>query len=242
MSFPRYPKYKPSGVEWLGDVPEHWDVLPCRGIVRERTAKNEDGSCEDYLSLMAIRMNNLRRGRLDLSEAARIPDQSCNDGAALMVGDLVWGMSGSVGETGSLGNYARVGINDVPCQLNQRVGRFAVVPSKLITDFLEWVIQASCFYEQVLLLVTGTAQFNVSSEQVESCTVALPTLEEQERISDWLKSETAKLDALTAEAERAIELLQERRTALISAAVTGRIDVREFSRGVAGNAEKTSCQ
>jgi|GEM_PF-6250906 len=50
-----------------------------------------------------------------------------------------------------------------------------------------------------------------------------------------------KLDALTAEAERAIELLQERRTALISAAVTGKIDVREFSRGVAGNAE-TACQ
>ena len=39
MSFPRYPKYKPSGVEWLGDVPEHWAVIPCRAIVHERTAK-----------------------------------------------------------------------------------------------------------------------------------------------------------------------------------------------------------
>jgi type I restriction enzyme S subunit len=53
MSFPRYPKYKPSGVEWLGDVPEHWSVLPCRAIVQERTAKNDDARCQDYLSLMA---------------------------------------------------------------------------------------------------------------------------------------------------------------------------------------------
>ncbi len=53
MSFPRYESYKDSGVEWLGEVPEHWDVLPCRAIVHERTAKNEGGKCADYLSLMA---------------------------------------------------------------------------------------------------------------------------------------------------------------------------------------------
>jgi len=80
-----------------------------------------------------------------------------------------------------------------------------------------------------MLLVTGTAQFNVSSEQVESCVVALPFVSEQSEISEFLESETAKLDALTAEAQHAIDLLQERRTALISAAVTGKIDVREFA-------------
>ena len=53
MSFPRYPKYKPSGVEWLGDVPEQWAVIPCRSIVHERTAKNDGAECQDYLSLMA---------------------------------------------------------------------------------------------------------------------------------------------------------------------------------------------
>ncbi len=53
MSFPRYPAYKDSGVEWMGEVPEHWDVLPCRGIVDERNEKNEGAACQDYLSLMA---------------------------------------------------------------------------------------------------------------------------------------------------------------------------------------------
>ena len=53
MSLPRYPKYKDSGVEWLGQVPEHWEMRPCRAIVQERTAKNEGAACQDYLSLMA---------------------------------------------------------------------------------------------------------------------------------------------------------------------------------------------
>lgn len=98
--------------------------------------------------------------------------------------------------------------------------------SKLELDFLEQVIQTPYFYEQVMLLVTGTAQYNVSSEQVQSCILALPPLSEQAVIVEFLETETAKFDTLTAEAQRAIGLLQERRTALISAAVTGQIDVR----------------
>ena len=53
MSFPRYEEYKDSGVVWLGAVPAHWNVPPCRAIVTERTKRNDDGICEDYLSLMA---------------------------------------------------------------------------------------------------------------------------------------------------------------------------------------------
>src|SRR4051794_22191446 len=53
MRLPRYPKYKESGVSWLGKVPEHWDVLPCRAVVREQTVKNIDGANLNYLSLVA---------------------------------------------------------------------------------------------------------------------------------------------------------------------------------------------
>ena len=217
---------KPSDIEWLGDVPEHWRVgklgYACKlrgGFAFSAADFGADG-------VVVVRMNNLKRGQLDLTEAARIPESCCNEAVALAAGDLVWGMSGSTGETGSLGNYARVRAEDLPCQLNQRVGRFVVAKSLLNLDFFENVIQTAYFYEQVMLLVTGTAQFNVSSEQVQSCLIALPTIDEQRAIADFLDRETAAMDALTAEAERGIELLQERRTALISAAVTGQIDVR----------------
>jgi type I restriction enzyme, S subunit len=173
MSFPKYPKYKDSGVKFLGEVPEHWTVHKF-GFA----GKLQGGfafSASDFApeGTVVVRMNNLKRGVLDLSEAVRISETCCNSKVALNTGDMLWGMSGSTGETGSLGNYARVRENDLPCQLNQRVGRFLV--NNLITlDFLESVIQTPYFYEQVMLAVTGTAQFNISSEQVHACVVAIP--------------------------------------------------------------------
>ena len=73
----------------------------------------------------------------------------------------------------------------------------------------------------------------MSLENIRDAPVLLPPIEEQKAIICFIGKETSKLDSLTAEAERAIELLQERRTALISAAVTGQIDVRQLAQGVA---------
>ncbi len=221
---------KPSGIDWLGDVPCHWKVfrLGRAATLQGGVAFSSEGFGLEGIPI--VRMNNLRRGPLDLTDAVRIPAESCNPSVALSAGDLVWGMSGSVGDTGSLGNYARVTAHDLPCQLNQRVGRFVTRDSHLGPDFLEYVIQTSYFYEQIMLLVTGTAQFNVSSEQVESCLIALPPFAEQQQIVFKLRQRLSDLDSLKMEATRAIDLLQERRSALISAAVTGKIDVR----GLAG--------
>jgi type I restriction enzyme S subunit len=217
---------KDSGVEWLGPVPAHWRVgkLGHAGRLKGGFAfSSADFSSE---GTAVVRMNNLKRGRLDLSDAVRIPDAACNENVALSDGDLVWGMSGSIGETGSLGNYARVKRDDLPAQLNQRVGRFELAPSLLLADFLEQVVQARYFAEQIVLLVTGTAQFNVSSEQVEACIVALPPVLEQRDIVGRIQHAAGKFADLTSQAETVIALLKERRAALISAAVTGKIDVR----------------
>jgi type I restriction enzyme S subunit len=137
-------------------------------------------------------------------------------------------MSGSVGETGSLGNYAIVSRDDLPAQLNQRVGRF-VLERLLLSNYLELVAQSLSFYAQVLDQVTGTAQFNVSSDQVESCKITFPGIEEQIRIAKETQAELIKMDRLVKLAEDQVYYLQERRSALISAAVTGKIDVRGWA-------------
>ena len=174
-------------------------------------------------------MNNLRRGRLDLSSAPRIQSILCKSSFNIKSGDLLWGMSGSIGETGSLGNFARVYEEDLPCQLNQRVGRFNCISSEILIDFLEWLIQSGSFSEQILLYVTGTAQFNISSEQVESCMVALPPIAEQIAIKNHLNNCEHRYDSLQKDAELAIGILKERRSALIASAVTGQIDVRGWT-------------
>ena len=220
---------KPSGIEWLGNVPEHWRVGKLGHVSKLRGGYAFSATDFGSEGIVVIKMNNLKRGYLDIADASRIPETSCNEGAALSEGDLLWGMSGSTGDTGSLGNYARVRPEDLPCQLNQRVGRFVADKSLLNLDFLEQIIQTRYFYEQIMLLVTGTAQSNVSSEQVQSCLLVLPPVSEQLKIVAFVAEKSAKFDLLTAEAQRAIDLLQERRTALISAAVTGQIDVRAIA-------------
>ena len=79
---------------------------------------------------------------------------------------------------------------------------------------------------QIISLASGGGQPNVNQDILRGLRVACPALAEQITIIEFLEAETAKFDTLTAEAQRAIDLLQERRTALISAAVTGQIDVQ----------------
>ena len=109
----------------------------------------------------------------------------------------------------------------------------AVIGNSIALGFLSCVIQTKFFYDQILLRVTGTAQFNVSSEQVQSAKIPFPPIPEQAAIAAYLDLETAKLDALVGKVEEAVERLQEYRTALITAAVTGKIDVRKAVAHVA---------
>ncbi|MFN7305888.1 MAG: restriction endonuclease subunit S, partial [Acetobacteraceae bacterium] len=220
MSVAPYPEYKDSGVEWIGQVPAHWRVGKLGHFCHLRSGFAFASDAFGIEGVAVVRMNNLRRGRLELGDAARIPESACVEAASLAEGDLVWGMSGSTGETGSLGNHARVFAEDLPCQLNQRVGRFEIRECALETKFLELMIQTNYFYEQIMLFVTGTAQYNVSAGQVQSCIVAIPSINEQEAIAAFLDQETGKIDALVAEQERLIALLKEKRQAVISQAVT----------------------
>ena len=90
--------------------------------------------------------------------------------------------------------------------------------------FLFYLIMA--MKQPLLMNATVSTQMNLNLEQIVSLIAACPPIDEQEKIVAFLDRETARIDTLVAEAETAIALLQERRTALISAAVTGKIDVR----------------
>lgn len=107
-----------SGVEWLGEMPAHWQVRKLGSTSKLQSGYAFSSSDFGDEGIPVVRMNNLNRGMLDLSEAVRIPEASCNTKSAIRSGDLLWGMSGSVGDTGSLGNHAVVNSSDLPCQLS----------------------------------------------------------------------------------------------------------------------------
>ncbi len=217
---------KPSGIDWLGDVPEHWEVVPLKRAARLQGGFAFPAGEFRDTGIAVIRMNNLRRGELNTLEAVRIRPEVCQARFALKAGDLLYGLSGSIGATGSLGNFARVTESDLPAQLNQRVGRFVVNPARLASEFLEMLIQGSAFYLQVLAETTGTAQFNVSPQDVDSVFAALPPLAEQQSILECVENETKAIDASIAAIKREIDLIREYRTRLVADVVTGKVDVR----------------
>lgn len=220
-------RLKPSGVEWLGDVPEHWEVKRLKRSCRVQGGYAFPSAAFGDTGVPVVRMNNLRRGVLHLDGAVRIPESECIRAFELRADDILYGLSGSIGVTGSLGNYAVVVNSDLPAQLNQRVARFVPRYEQTAPVYLILVIQTSTFYEQVLAGTTGTAQFNVSAGDIENVIVALPPTYEQERIASQIASTTAPLMIAVDRAAREISLLREHRTRLIADVVTGKLDVRE---------------
>ena len=222
-----YPAYKPSGVEWLGDVPAHWEVRRVKQVSRIQGGFAFSSDIFGNEGVPVVRMHNIHRGVLFLDDVVRVPEHQCKDAFALEEGDIVYGLSGSIGTTGSLGNYAVVRRADLPAQLNQRVARLQPMRDPLVDSFLVRSLQTKTFYEQVLSHTSGTAQFNVSTKDIGNVAIALPPVDEQQRIVRHLSSTVVDIDPAITRASREIDLLHEYRTRQIADAVTGKLDVRE---------------
>jgi type I restriction enzyme, S subunit len=121
---------------------------------------------------------------------------------------------------------AKVKESDLPCLLLQRVASLKT-GEKLDADYLLELLSSAMFVAHFSPDTTGVSVPHISPEQINNFVIPVPPIVEQKSIVKFVSVEAANFDALTTEAQRAIDLLQERRIALISAAVTGQIDVRE---------------
>lgn len=215
MSFPRYERYKDSGVEWLGEVPEGWEVLPCRAIVYERTAKNDGATCENYLSLMA----NI--GIIPYEEKGDIGNKKPEDLSKCKIvvrGDFVINsMNYGIGSYG-VSNYDGV---CSPVYIVLKPQEEFVEPGFAFRIFENRAFQtfAQSFGNGIL-----EHRCAINWDILKGIEVAVPPKSEQKNILTFLDRETAKIDALVAEQGRLIELLEEKRQAVISHAVTKGLD------------------
>ena len=135
--------------------------------------------------------------------------------------DLVMAMTGAT--IGKAGWYE----SSAPALLNQRV---CVIRANehSCQRFIWFLIQAQFYLEHISITASGGAQPNISDTELVCCSIPIPPKNEQKSIADYLDKNLYLLNGLHIQAEQAIAILQERRTALISAAVTGQIDVRGF--------------
>jgi type I restriction enzyme, S subunit len=211
MSFPRYPSYKDSGVKWLGDVPAHWQVLPCRAIVHERTAKNEGAECSDYLSLMA------NVGIIPYAEKGDVGNKKPDDVSKCKLvsrGDFVINsMNYGIGSYG-LSDYDGI-CSPVYIVLKPQND---IVESR----FAFRIFENRAFQTFAQSFGNGILEHRcaINWDILKGIGVGVPPFNEQQAILAFLDREAAKIDDLVREQLQLIELLGEKRQAVISHAVT----------------------
>jgi restriction endonuclease S subunit len=215
---------KDSGVEWLGEIPAHWEVRRMKLLLEEplQYGANEPAEMMDENLPRYIRITDISEdGRLREETFRSIPEDVAEP-YLLEEGDLLFARSGAtVGKTfryeGSWGRAAYAGY----------LIRARLDPRKGDGGFLQYFTTSSSYWDWLRSnFIQATIQ-NVSAERYANLAIPVPGLTEQHAIVSCLDREKAKIDALVAKVREAIDRLKEFRTALISAAVTGKIDVRE---------------
>ena len=226
MSFPRYPHYKPSGVEWLGEVPEHWSVGKSRFYISILSgfAFQSAGFSDNPSDVKLLRGINVSISRLKWDDTVywRREKGDGLDIYEMKAGELVIGMDRPIINEGI--RVAIVRECDLPCLLLQRVACLKT-GSRLMSNYIFYIMSTeSLFATHFAPDTTGVSVPHISPEQIGNYPIPIPPICEQQAIAHFLCDETVKIDALVAEQQRLIELLKEKRQAVISHAVTKGLD------------------
>lgn len=223
MSFPRYGSYCDSGVQWLGEVPGHWRVKKIghlSDLIAGFAFPSEGFSFDEGAGIPLVRGDNVSEGYLRWGDKGRYwPQGAAFDNRYLLAeNDIVIQMDGSkVGK-----NWAIVSSSDLPLLLVQRVTRVRV--REALPRFVFLLIANDFFVRYVDRAKTDPAIPHITMRNIADYWVPLPPPSEQAAITAFLDRETAKIDALVVEQQRLIELLKEKRQAVISRAVTKGLD------------------
>ena len=219
MSLPSYPQYKDSGVEWLGEVPEHWEVTRLKFVASVQTgvAKGKDNTAKETVEVPYLRVANVQDGYLALDDIATI-EIPIEDLARyrLQPGDVLMNEGGDFDKLGR-GHIWNGEIED--CIHQNHV--FAVRPTAVSSLWLNKVTSSG--YAQFYFMTRSKQSTNlasISSTNIMELPLVLPPGKEQDQILHFLDNETGKIDALIGEQEQLLTLLAEKRQATISHAVT----------------------
>jgi type I restriction enzyme S subunit len=221
--FPEKSALKPSGLDSLGDIPAHWNVLPFTKYVDEKADYRGKTPEKQPDGVFLVTAKNVRMGFIDYDSSQEFVAEEDYDEIMRRglpkKGDILFTTEAP------LGNVALVDREDIA--LAQRIIRFRMNPVHFDSKFTLFAMMSDHFQVQLKSLSTGSTAEGLKASKLPALRLVAPPIREQAAIASYLDKETAKLDALVSKVEGAIERLQEYRTALITAAVTGKIDVRK---------------
>lgn len=221
-------KFKPLGISWLGEIPEHWEVKKLKYVAEMQGGFAFNSS--DYVpeGIQLIKIGNLYQNDFLLDrQPTFLPEHYLEEYKEWVIeyGDILISMTGTLGKR-DYGYAIQNDKTDGMFLLNQRVSRIRFNENKLQKELGLHILRSNYYLDQLFLLPTGTKQGNLSTEQVLSISIIFPkSLSEQNQIVQFIEAETIKIDATVAKIEKEIEYLREYRIALISEVVTGKIKI-----------------
>lgn len=225
---------KDSGVEWLGEVPEHW--IPAR--LKYHTRQIVDGShfTPTYTEegIPFLRVTDIQDKYIDFDNIKFIPDHEHKElikRCRPENGDLLLSKNGTIGVPKLIDWDWEFSIFVSLCLIKFK--------STLTPEYSEFYFKSHEIKEQVFGLIKQSTVINLHLDKIQNFWFCIPPLEEQYKIVNYLNEKIDTLECLIESAELTIRLAQERRTALISAAVTGKIDVRDWVAPDTQEIEKT---
>ncbi len=220
-----------TGVGWLGEVPEHWGVKRLKYLVDDQEQGIQMGPFGGMLKNLVFTetgykvygQENTINNDFEVGSRWITADQFKDLSAyAVIPGDLLLTRKGSIGKCRVVPGGVTMGVID------SDTIRVRANEQKIITRYLVRLMHEGRYLqEQILFVRRGAILSGLNTATITNLIVAVPPLDEQAEIMTFLEAETAKIDALVGKVREHTEKLREYRTALISAAVTGKIDVRD---------------
>lgn len=219
----KYDNYKDSGIEWIGEIPEHWDRIRIKSLVaikvtdgpHETPQWTEDGV--PFISAEAIKVNKIdldfKRGYISTEQHLEYCKKS-----KVLKGDILFCKSGS-----TTGKSALVD-TDIDFGIWSPLAIIRANKNKINYKYLFQSIQSSLFQNQVETAWTFGTQPNIGMGALENLWIAIPNQEEQTQIAKYLDHKTTQIDTLISKKQQFITLLQEERVAVINQSVTKGLD------------------
>ena len=212
-----YPAYKPSGVEWLGDVPTRWEVKRLKNLLTQalQYGANESADIDDPDLPHYVRITDVHEDGGLRSDTFRSLPENIAKPYLLSDGDLLFARSGATSGKTLLyrDNWGR-------CAYAGYLIRARLDLRKALPTFVQYFTGSTNYWQWLSSIYIQATIQNVSAEKYAELTFSVPPLPEQHAIADFLDQETGIIDRLVAKKRELIEKLKKKRAALISRAVT----------------------
>lgn len=216
-------KMKPSGIDWIGDVPENWYVIKLKYFSYLKGRIGWQGLTADEFideGPYLITGTDFENGRIQFDRSYHISDERYNEAPEIQLkeGDLL------VTKDGTVGKMAYVDMLPDKASLNSHLLLIRPLENKFDNRFLFWLTSSSVFSGYTEYAQDGTVMASLSQEKIGNFIAYFPEIAEQQAIADFLDKECAQIDSIAADLEKQIALLQQYKKSLITETVTKGLD------------------